>query len=169
MYSYDLPGEAVLGKWFKETGRRSEIFLATKFGAFDLTPGAPDLYRPNSKPAYIRKQLASSLKALNTDYIDLYYQHRVDPEVPIEVVLETLRPFVDEGKIKWIGLSECSIETLKRAKAVKGVGEKVIAAQMEFSPVELNVETSGFAKAAEEAGIAVVAYSPLCRGLLSGK
>ncbi|RDB23525.1 Aldo-keto reductase yakc [NADP(+)] [Hypsizygus marmoreus] len=160
--------ESIIGKWFSQTCRRSEIFLATKFGSVDLSEGG-DRTRPNSKPSYIRAQLQKSLDNLQTDYIDLYYQHRVDPEVPIEVVIETLRPFVESGKIKWIGLSEPSIATLQRAKAVKGVGEKIIAAQMEFSPFELYVEKTGFADAIKEAGMAIVAYSPLARGLVTGR
>jgi len=185
-------GEASLGKWFTQTGRRSDIFLATKFGAYDLSAledkrqpkGAPsgagqqtqdfnlaDLYNlgPNSKPSYIERQIKNSLSALNTDYIDLYYQHRVDPEVPIEVVLETLRPYVESGQIRWLGLSECSAATLKRAKAAKGIGEKVVVVQMEFSPFELGIEKSGFVDVVNELGMAVVAYSPLSRGLVTGK
>ncbi|KAF8055567.1 Aldo/keto reductase [Lyophyllum atratum] len=146
--------------------RRSEIFLATKFGAWD--PSKDD-HKPNSKPAYIRSEFAKSLSRLQTSYVDLYYQHRVDPEVPIEVVLETLRPFVETGRIKWIGLSEPSIATLKRAKAVKGVGAKVIAAQMEFSPFKLYVEKTGFVDVINEYDMAVVAYSPLGRGLVTGR
>ena len=161
-----MTGEELIGKWFAETDRRSEIFLATKFGAFD--PAKP-YGKPNSKPSYIVQQLKKSMERLQTDYIDLYYQHRVDPEVPIETVLETLRPFVESGEIKWIGLSELSIATLKRAKAVPGLGEKIIAAQMEFSPFELCVEKTGFADAINEEGMAVVAYSPLCRGLVTGR
>ncbi|TCD62227.1 hypothetical protein EIP91_007206 [Steccherinum ochraceum] len=160
--------EPLLGKWFASTGRRSEIFLATKWGYRDLTPGVTE-HRFNSKPSYIRRQLESSLAALKTDHIDLYYQHRVDPEVPIEVVMETLRPYVEKGTIRHIGLSDCHIDVLKRAKAVPGVGEKLVAAQMEFSPFELGVETSGFAAAAEKLGVAVIAYSPLGRGMISGK
>ncbi|KAG6853211.1 hypothetical protein C0991_006114 [Blastosporella zonata] len=158
--------EELIGKWFSETGRRSEIFLATKFGAWDVTKSER---KANSKPSYITAEIQRSLKRLQTDYIDLYYQHRVDPEVPIEIVLEALRPFVEKGQIKWIGLSEPSIATLKRAKAVPGVGEKVVAAQMEFSPFELYVEKTGFADAIREAGMAVVAYSPLARGLATGR
>ena len=124
---------------------------------------------PNSKPSYIARQFKYSLSALKTDYIDLYYQHRVDPEVPIEVVLETLRPYVESGQIRWLGLSECSAATLKRAKAVKGIGEKVVVVQMEFSPFELEIEKSGFVDVVNEAGIAIVAYSPLSRGLVTGK
>ncbi|EJC99948.1 Aldo/keto reductase [Fomitiporia mediterranea MF3/22] len=160
--------ELTLAKWFAETGRRSEIFLATKFGATD-----PESKfgggKPISTPTYIKYALERSLKRLGTDYIDLYYQHRVDPNVPIEVVLETLRGPLEKGVIRYIGLSECSVDTLRRAKALKGVGEKVIAAQMEFSPFTLDIEKDGFAKAAEELGVAVVAYSPLGRGLVSGR
>ncbi len=160
-----------LGKWFTSTGHRSEIFLATKFGARDpeahaLTSSAGG---PISKPSYIKRAFARSLRLLQTDYVDLYYQHRVDTAVPIEIVLEALREFVESGKIKWIGMSECSADTLKRARAVKGVGEKVIAAQMEFSPFELFVEKRGFAEEAGRLGVGVVAYSPLGRGLVSGR
>lgn len=161
--------EATIAKWFATTGRRSEIFLATKWGSMDLTPGAANMYQPNSKPSYIKRQLESSLKTLGTDSIDLYYQHRVDPQVPIEVVMETLRPYVESGKVKYIGLSECGIDVLKRAKSVPGVGEKLVACQMEFSPFELEIEKSGFVAAARELGVAIVAYSPLGRGLITGQ
>ncbi|GLB40529.1 putative aldo keto reductase [Lyophyllum shimeji] len=159
------PSEDLIGQWFAQTGRRSEIFLCTKFGS---PLGSSDA-KPNSKPSYIRAQLKKSLARLQTDFIDLYYQRRVDPKVPIEVVLETLQPFVESGQIRWIGLSECSIATLKRAKAVKGVGEKVIAAQLEFSPFELYVEKTGLMDVIKEAGMALVAYSPLGRGLATGR
>lgn len=161
--------EVTLGKWFAKTGRRSEIFLATKFGGRDLTPGAARPTHPNSKPSYIKRQLEGSLQRLQTDWIDLYYQHRVDPEVPIEVVLETLRPYVESGKVKYIGLSECPVDVLRRAKSVPGVGAKVIAAQMEYSPFEIDIETSGFVAAARELGVSTVAYSPLGRGLITGR
>jgi len=162
--------QTLLGRWFKETGRRKEIFLATKFGARKLD-GKTEQERTNpcSQPAYIRQQLKNSLEALQTDYIDLYYQHRVDPKVPIEVVLETLREFVESGQVKWIGLSEPSVATLRRAKAVPVVGEKVVAAQMEFSPFEIDIEKTGFVDAINELGMAVVAYSPLARGLVTGR
>ncbi|KAG6910748.1 hypothetical protein DXG01_008280 [Tephrocybe rancida] len=153
-------------QWFTETGRRSDIFLATKFGAYDPETG---ISKPNSKPSYILKSIQRSLAALKTDYIDLYYQHRVDPDVPVEIVLETLRPFVEKGQIKWIGLSECSIAVLKRARAVKGVGERVTVAQMEFNPFELHLEKTGFVDAISEAGMALVAYSSLTRGLVTGR
>jgi aryl-alcohol dehydrogenase-like predicted oxidoreductase len=82
--------------------------------------------------------------------------------------METLRPFITKGQIKWLGLSECSAKTLKRARAVKGVRERVIAAQMEFSPFELKIEQTGFTKAAADEGVAIVAHSPLGRVFTSG-
>jgi len=158
--------EAVIGEWFQKTGRRSEIFLATKFGGWDPESSTRD---SNSKPSYIRKAVARSLSKLKIDTIDLYYQHRVDPDVPIEVVMETLGEFVKEGKIRYIGLSECNAETLRRAKAVPGVGEKLVAVQMEFGPFSLDVEKGDFMKAVVETGVSVVAYSPLNRGLATGR
>ncbi|EEB95826.1 hypothetical protein MPER_05147, partial [Moniliophthora perniciosa FA553] len=149
------------------TGRRSEVFLATKFGAFD--PAGPPQDGPTSKPSHIIKSVNLSLEKLQTNYIDLYYQHRVDTKVPIEVVMETLRPFIEQGRIKYLGLSECSIDTLRRAKAVEGVGEKLIAIQMEYSPFTLDIEQNGLAAAAEELGVSVIAYSPLARGLVTGR
>ncbi|KAJ7146079.1 NADP-dependent oxidoreductase domain-containing protein [Mycena epipterygia] len=160
--------ESIIGDWFAETGRRSEIFLATKFGAGDLREG-PNKGKICSEPAYIKQAVQRSLKMLQTDFIDLYYQHRVDPAVPIEIVLETLRPFVESGQIRWLGLSECSASTLRRAKAVPGIGEKVVAVQMEYSPFELGIENNGLLEAANETGVAIVAYSPLGRGLITGR
>ncbi|EDR16197.1 uncharacterized protein LACBIDRAFT_227919 [Laccaria bicolor S238N-H82] len=156
--------EATLGKWFETTNRRKDIFLATKFGSFNLA-STPDTF------VYRLFAFLRSLSELKTDYVDLYYQHRVDPKVPIEVVLETLREFVEAGKIKYLGLSESSIETLKRAKNVKGLGEKVIAVQMEYSPFTLDIELpcKSFAQEAEDLGISVIAYSPLARGLITGR
>ncbi|KAF7326971.1 Aldo-keto reductase yakc [Mycena venus] len=160
--------EQIIGEWFASTGRRSEIFLATKFGAADLREG-PTKGQICSEPSYIKQAFQRSLKMLQTDHVDLYYQHRVDPAVPIEVVIETLRPFVESGQIKWLGLSECSAATLRRAKAVPGLGEKIVAVQMEYSPFELMIETSGFLNVANELGVSVVAYSPLGRGLITGR
>ncbi|KAH8111790.1 Aldo/keto reductase [Phellopilus nigrolimitatus] len=159
--------ELTLAKWFADTGRRSDIFLATKFGAHD-PEGKHGDGRPISTPSYIKYALQRSLTRLGTDHIDLYYQHRVDPAVPIEVVLETLRAPLQTGVIRWLGLSECSAETLRRARAVPGVGARVVAAQMEFSPYFLDHESSGFVQAAKELGVSIVAYSPLARGLVSG-
>ncbi|KAJ6544989.1 NADP-dependent oxidoreductase domain-containing protein [Mycena vulgaris] len=173
--------EGTIGKWFKATGRRSEIFLSTKFGGKNLSENVENPFKPNSRPSYIKKRIACSLSFLDPNpegteeakrtksYIDLYFQHRVDPETPIEVVLETLRPFIEAGDIKYLGLSDCGIEMLRRAKAVPGVGKKVIAVQVEFSPFELEIETSGFVAQARELGVAIIPYSPLGRGMISGR
>ncbi|KAI5892168.1 Aldo/keto reductase [Schizophyllum commune H4-8] len=154
---------------FSLTSRRDEIFLATKFGCCDFSPSATEFFKPNSKPDYVRERVETALKRLQTDRIDLFYQHRVDPEVPIEVVLETLRPYVEKGTVKYIGLSECSANVLRRARGVAGIGEKVIAAQMELSPFELFIVQNGFLDAARELGVGIVAYSPLGRGMITGK
>ena len=84
-------------------------------------------------------------------------------------MLEALREPVEKGQVRWIGLSECSLRTLRRAKAVPGLGEKVVVAQMEFSPFSLDIEKDGFAQAAREMGVSVVAYSPLGRGMVTGR
>lgn len=161
--------EEVLGRWFTATGRRRDIFLATKFGSWDPEAKFAPPYTAVSKPSYVKYAFERSLARLQSDYVDLYYQHRVDPNVPIELVLEALREYVEAGKIKWLGLSECSAATLRRAKAIKGLGEKIIAVQAEFSPFSLHVETQGFADVCEELGVAIVAYSPLGRGMISGR
>ncbi|KAJ7081850.1 NADP-dependent oxidoreductase domain-containing protein [Mycena belliarum] len=170
--------EATIGKWFRKFGRRSEIFLSTKFGGKDFTENAENPYRPNSQPSHVKARIASSLALLSfpdpekkeqsKSYIDLYFQHRVDPDTPIEVVLETLRPFIEAGQIRYVGLSDCGIEMLRRAKAVPGVGEKVVAVQVEFSPFEREAETSGFVEEARTLGVTIVPYSPLGRGMISG-
>lgn len=85
------------------------------------------------------------------------------------VVMETVRPFLESGKVKWFGLSDCRADVLRRARAGPGVGEKLVAAQMEFSPFELGVERSGFLEAARELGVGIVAYSPLGQRLISGR
>ncbi|RGB28968.1 aldo/keto reductase [Rhizophagus diaphanus] len=116
-------------------------------------------------PEYIRQACESSLKRLGVDCIDLYYQHRVDPNTPIEVTVGTLAELVKEGKIKYIGLSECSAATLRRAYKV----HPIAAVQMEYSPWTLDIETNGIMEACRELGITIVAYSPLGRGFLTGK
>ena len=158
--------EELLGKWFKDTGRRSEIFLATKFGAFE--PGKPQT-PPNSRPDSIKQQLDRSLSLLQTTYVDLYYQHRVDPNVPIEIVMQGLREPVKNETVRWIGLSECSADHIRRAKSDPEIGHHVVACQVEFSPFELYIEKGGLAQACEEQGVAIVPYSPLGRGMVTGK
>jgi len=166
----DVYGDSqkMIGSWIeRNASKRSSIFLCTKYGYCRL-PG--DTFSGAcSDPTYVPQALEATLAELKTDYIDLYYQHRVDPKVPIELVLESLRPAVEAGKVRWLGLSECSVDTLRRAKKVKGLGEKVIAVQTEYSPFTLDPERNGMADACKELGVSLVAYSPLARGLISGR
>jgi aryl-alcohol dehydrogenase-like predicted oxidoreductase len=154
--------EELIGKWFARTGKRSEIFLGTKFGA-----GSPSGKVIDCSPAWAREALNKSLEKLGVDYIDLYYAHRADPTVPIEHTVGALAEFVKEGKIKYIGLCECTGETLRRAHKVHPIS----AIQVEYSPFTLDAEDPKIdaLRAARELGVAVFAYSPLGRGLLTGK
>ncbi|KAI0313888.1 NADP-dependent oxidoreductase domain-containing protein [Amylostereum chailletii] len=153
--------EDIIGKWFARTGKRKEIFLSTKFGIGDRARV------PNGTPEYAVQQIANSLKRLQTDYIDLWYLHRPDPQVPIEKTIGAMAQFVKEGKVKYLGVSEVSAKSLRRAHAVHPIS----AVQLEYSPSEIGIESEeiGVLKVARELGIAVVAYSPLGRGLLAGQ
>lgn len=142
-------------------GRRQQAVIATKFG-FNIQGG--QVAGVNSQPAHIRAVCEASLKRLDTDVIDLFYQHRVDPAVPIEEVVGTLAELVAEGKIRAFGLSECSAATLRRACAVAPVA----ALQSEWSLWERDVEAE-IAPTARELGVAFVPYSPLGRGFLTGQ
>ncbi|KAJ1305402.1 hypothetical protein OPQ81_000415 [Rhizoctonia solani] len=149
---------ALIGKWFKRTGKRDQIFVASKFG---ITPKGP-----NGTPEYMKQQLNQSLERLGVDMIDLYYVHRIDQTVPIETTMGALIELVKNGKIRYIGLSEPSPATLRRAHKV----HPIAAIQVEHSPFVLDIEQKGhLLETARELGIAVVAYSPLGRGLLTGQ
>jgi aryl-alcohol dehydrogenase-like predicted oxidoreductase len=144
---------------------RGQVVIATKFG-FDLTgpdkkPGAAPL---NSKPENIRRALEGSLKRLRVESIDLLYQHRVDPNVPIEEVAGAVKELIAQGKVKHFGMSEPSAETLRRAHAV----QPVAALQNEYSLWTRGPETNGILEACEELGIGFVPYSPLGKGFLTG-
>ena len=154
--------ERLLGKWFKETGRRKEIFLATKFGN-TFQDGKRGGVRGDA--AYVKQACAQSLERLGVDQIDLYYQHRVDDKTPIEETVAAMAELKKEGKIRYLGLSECSATTLRRAHKV----HPIAAAQMEFSPFALEIESeqTQFLKTARELGVKIVAYSPLGRGFLT--
>lgn len=141
-------------------GRRHQAVIATKFG-FRIEDGK--VAGVNSQPAHIRAVCEASLKRLNSDVIDLFYQHRVDPAVPIEDVVGTLADLVREGKVRSFGLSECSAVTLRRACAVASVA----ALQSEWSLWERDVEAE-IAPTTRELGVAFVPYSPLGRGFLTG-
>jgi aryl-alcohol dehydrogenase-like predicted oxidoreductase len=142
-------------------GRRQEVFLATKFG---LMRSADPAYRGVcGRPDYVRSACEASLKRLGVDVIDLYYQHRVDPEVPIEETVGAMASLVQEGKVRFLGLSEAGPQTIRRAHAVY----PITALQSEYSLWTRDHE-DGALPVCRELGIALVAYSPLGRGFLTG-
>jgi aryl-alcohol dehydrogenase-like predicted oxidoreductase len=138
---------------------RDKVAIATKFG-FDLEAGGL-----NSRPEHIKKVIEGSLKRLKTDRIDLYYQHRVDPKVPIEDVAGTIKDLIKEGKVLHFGLSEASAKTIRRAHAV----QPVAAVQTEYSLMERDPEHNGVLKTCEELGIGFVPWGPVGMGYLTGK
>lgn len=152
--------EQLIGKAIK--GKRQQVFLATKFGIV-RDPGNPAARGVSSRPEYIRRSVEGSLKRLGVEVIDLYYQHRVDPEVPIEEVVGTMADLISEGKIRYIGLSEASVATLERAHKV----HPITALQTEYSLWTRDAE-QGVLAACERLGIGFVPYSPLGRGFLTG-
>jgi aryl-alcohol dehydrogenase-like predicted oxidoreductase len=143
-------------------GRRNQVVLATKFGLISHRNG--DGLMVDGNPENIRAALEGSLKRLGTDYVDLYYQHRVDPGTPIEETVGTLRDLVKEGKVRYIGLSEAAPETIRRAHAV----HPVTAVQTEYSLWTRDPEAE-ILPLVRELGIGYVAYSPLGRGFLTGQ
>ncbi|KAI8814499.1 auxin-induced protein PCNT115 [Cladochytrium replicatum] len=153
--------EELLAKVLKE--RRDEIFLCTKFSIVRSATD-PNVRGIRGDREYVRSACEASLKRLGIDCIDLYYQHRVDPNTPIEVTVAAMAELVKEGKVKYIGLSEASAETIRRAHAV----HPITAYQVEYSPWTLDIETDDRLKVCRELGIAIVAYSPLGRGFLTG-
>ena len=142
--------------------RRDEVFLATKFGI--RIEGDPPKRSIDGSPAYVRAACEASLARLGVDHIDLYYQHRVDRNTPIEETVGAMAEFVKEGKVRHIGLSEAGAETIRRAHAV----HPVTAVQSEYSLWTRYVEEEVMGTL-QELGIALVAYSPLGRGFLSGR
>ena len=141
---------------------RDKVAIATKFG-FNFADGK-QLPGMNSRPQRIRDAVEGSLKRLGVETIDLLYQHRVDPDVPIEDVAGTVRDLISEGKVKHFGLSEPGVQTLRRGHAV----QPVAAVQNEYSLWWRQVETNGILDACDELGIGFVPYSPLGKGFLTG-
>jgi aryl-alcohol dehydrogenase-like predicted oxidoreductase len=140
------------------------VVIATKFG-FKLDPnGGPQWVGLDSRPEHIRQVAEASLKRLRVDAIDLFYQHRVDPDVPIEDVAGTMKELIREGKVKHFGLSEAGVQTIRRAHAV----QPVTAVQSEYSLWTRGPEAE-LLPVLEELGIGFVPYSPLGRGFLTGK
>lgn len=151
--------ERLLGRFLE--GRREKVVLATKFG-FMRGPNGERL-GVNGKPDYVKSACEASLKRLGIETIDLYYQHRVDPETPIEETVGAMKDLVDAGKVRFLGLSECSVDTLKRANAV----HPITAVQIEYSLWSREPE-AGMLDACREIGASFVAYSPLGRAFLTG-
>ncbi|MER5793590.1 aldo/keto reductase [Streptomyces sp. NPDC001980] len=152
--------EQLLGKAL--AGRRESAVVATKTGVEITDDG--QVVGLNGTPEYVRHALDRSLRHLGTDHVDLYYLHRIDPEVPIEDTVGALAELVAEGKIRHIGLSEASAATIRRAHAV----HPVTALQIEYSLFERGIEHNGVLDTLRELNIGLVAYSPLGRGFLSG-
>ena len=148
----DLVGEAL-------APFRDKVIIATKFG-FDLEAGGL-----NSRPDHIKKVIEASLKRLRTDRIDLYYHHRVDPQVPIQDVAGALKDLIKEGKVLHFGLSEASARTIRRAHAV----QPVTAVQTKYSLMERDPEQNGVLKTCEELGIGFVPWGPVGMGYCPGK
>ena len=144
-------------------GRRDEVFLATKFGIV-RDPDDPGGRGVSGRPEYVREACEGSLRRLGVDHIDLLYQHRVDPETPIEETVGAMGELVHEGKVRHLGLSEAGPETIRGAHAT----HPITALQSEYSLWSRDIE-DGPLPVARELGIALVPYSPLGRGFLSGR
>ncbi len=152
--------EELVGRALK--GRRDEAVLATKFGNVRSEDGS--MLGINGRPEYVKKACDDSLKRLGVDHIDLYYQHRVDPDVPIEETVGAMSDLVKEGKVRYLGLSEASVETIRKANNV----HPITALQTEYSLWSRDVEDE-ILPLCKELGIGFVPYSPLGRGFLTGQ
>jgi aryl-alcohol dehydrogenase-like predicted oxidoreductase len=153
--------EELLGRAL--AGRRDEVTVATKFGVLRDADGPAGRPRDGT-PANVRRSIEGSLRRLGTDHVDLYYQHRIDPDTPIEETVGALAELVREGKVRHIGLSEAAPETIRRAHAV----HPIAAVQTEYSLFSRDVEDEVL-PTLRQLGIGLVAYSPLGRGFLSGR
>ena len=153
--------EALVGKAI--AGRRDEVVLATKFGIV-RDPEDPMNRSINGRPEYVKESCDGSLRRLGIDHIDLYYQHRVDPQTPIEETVGAMSELVQAGKVRFLGLSEAGPQTIRKAHAV----HPITAVQSEYSLWSRDIEDEVI-PALRELGIGLVAYSPLGRGFLSGR
>lgn len=157
LHNEQLVGRAIAGK-------RHQFTVATKFG-FEIDDSGTWTYRFNGRPDYMRKAVERSLKNLGTDYVDLYYLHRADPNVPIEETVGAMSQLIAEGKVRYLGLSEVDVATLQRAHDI----HPITALETEYSLFDRGVEENGVLAASRAMGIGFVAYSPLGRGFLSGE
>ncbi|MFI8483282.1 aldo/keto reductase [Pseudomonas sp. NPDC078700] len=153
--------EVLLGQAL--AGKRQQAFIATKFGLL-RDPKNPHVRGVSGHPDYVRSSVEGSLQRLQTDYIDLYYQHRIDPNVPIEETVGAMADLVREGKVRYLGLSEVAPQTLLRANKVHSIS----AVQSEYSLWTRDPEENQVLATCRELGIAFVPYSPLGRGFLTG-
>jgi aryl-alcohol dehydrogenase-like predicted oxidoreductase len=158
----DIYGDSELKVGKAIQGRRAEVVLATKFGFVQTQVGNEE--RIDGRPEYVREACERSLRRLGTDYIDVYYLHRADPNVPIEVTVGAMADLVREGKVRHLGLSEVSASTLRRAHGV----HPIVAVQTEYSLFSRDAEDT-LLPTLRELGAALVAYSPLGRGFLAGR
>ncbi|WP_428659322.1 aldo/keto reductase [Runella sp.] len=156
-----LANERLIAKAIK--GNRNKYIIATKFG-YEVDDNEQLTWQINGKKEYVKKAVERSLKNLGTDYIDLYYLHRLDPNTPIEETVSAMAELVKEGKVGYIGLSEVSSATIRKAHQI----HPLTAVQTEYSLFERSVEEVGILDTLQELGIGFVAYSPLGRGFLSG-
>ena len=152
--------EELIGRTIAD--RRDEVFLATKFGITG-DPLTDAVRGVNGSPGYVRSAIDASLRRLGVDHVDLYYQHRMDPGVPVEETVGAMAELVEAGKVRYLGLSEASAETIRRAHAV----HPITAVQSEWSLFSRDIEESAL-PACRELGIGIVPYSPLGRGMLTG-
>ena len=153
--------EQLIGKAI--AGKRDQVFLASKFGIV-RDPTNPALRGVNGRPEYIRNAINGTLQRLGVDTLDLYYQHRIDPQVAIEETVGAMADLVQQGKVRYLGLSEASAATLERAHNVHPIS----ALQSEYSLWSRDQESNGCLAACQRLGIAFVPYSPLGRGFLTG-
>ncbi|KIW10089.1 hypothetical protein PV08_11049 [Exophiala spinifera] len=157
--------EDLVGHWLAANpDKRKNVFLATKFGNV-MEPDGTAYVRGD--PEYVKEACRRSLQRLQSAYIDLYYCHRLDTKVPIEKTVQAMVDLKSEGKIRYLGLSECSAESLRRAHKI----HPITAVQVEYSPFFLDIEDPAIdlLKTCRELGVAIVAYSPLGRGILTGR
>ncbi|MBA1428988.1 aldo/keto reductase [Pseudomonas fluorescens] len=153
--------EQLIGKAI--AGKRDQVFLASKFGIL-RDPANPALRGVNGRPEYVRASIDGTLQRLGIETLDLYYQHRIDPEVAIEETVGAMAELVQQGKVRYLGLSEASAATLERAHKVHPIS----ALQSEYSLWSRDQEDNGCLAACQRLGIAFVPYSPLGRGFLTG-
>ncbi|WP_394773223.1 aldo/keto reductase [Flavobacterium sp.] len=156
-----LHNERLIAKAIK--GNRNDYSIATKFG-YEIDDNEELTWKFNGKKEYVKKAVERSLKNLGTDYIDLYYLHRLDPNTPIEETVAAMAELIKEGKVGYIGLSEVSSQTIRKAHKI----HSLTAIQTEYSLFERSAEEDGILETLNELGIGFVAYSPLGRGFLSG-